>query len=87
MSRCSLNNLPRSLVGDMPKQWDIAFPHVEFVYNRSRNQTIQLSTFEIVYEQNPSRELELILVPHIGHLSVQGTNITNYLHGIHKQVK
>jgi hypothetical protein len=60
---------------------------MEFTYNRSRNWTTQPSPFDIVYRENPSRVLELILVPCIERLSIQTTDMTDYLHGIHKQVK
>jgi hypothetical protein len=36
---------------------------------------------------NPSRVLELIVVPPIGRLSIQAIDMADYLHGIHEQVK
>jgi len=43
--------------------------------------------YEIVYGQNPFEVFELIFVPRIESLSIQATDMANYLHDIHKQVK
>jgi len=39
---------------------------------------------EIVYGQNPFEVLKLILVPRIEILSIQATDMANYLHAIYK---
>ena len=83
----NLDNLLRNLVRDKPIQWDTTLTWVEFAYNRSQNQTTQLSPFKIVYGQNPTRVLELIFIPRIGRLSIQTTGMIDYLHGICEQVK
>ena len=80
----SLRNLLRSLVGNKPKQWDLALSQAEFAYNHSKNRTTQLSPFEIVYGQNPSGVLDLAPIPRIGRLSIKDDDMTNYLHGVHE---
>jgi len=65
----------------------MALPQGEFAYNRSWNQTTQLNPFEVIYGQNPSRVLELIIVPPIGWVSIQAIDMEDYLHEIHEQVK
>ena len=75
----SLGNLLRSLVGNKPKQWDVALSQAEFAYNRSKNRMTQLSPFEIVYGQNPSGVLDVAPVPRIGRLSINADEMTDYL--------
>jgi hypothetical protein len=65
----------------------LALSHAEFAYNRSKNKTTQLSPFEIVYEQNPSRVLNLAPILRIGRLSIKSDEMADYLQGIHDQVK
>lgn len=40
-----------------------------------------------MYGQNPSGILDLTPIPHIGRLSIKADDMTDYLHGIHAQVK
>ena len=59
----SLGNLLRSIVGEKPKQWDLALPQAEFAYNSSVNISIGKSPFQVVYGINPTRVLDLVPLP------------------------
>lgn len=83
----SLGNLLRSLDGTKPKQRELVLPQAEFAYNRSKNRTIRLSPFEIVYGQNPFGVLDLAPIPRVGCLNHKVDEMTEHLRGIHDQVK
>lgn len=56
----SLGNCLRSLIGKKQRQWNQILSHVKFSYNSSRNRSIQMSPFEIVYKSNPTKVLDLV---------------------------
>jgi hypothetical protein len=55
-----LGNLLRSIVGENPKQWDLALPQGEFTYNSSVNGSTGKYPFEVVYDRNPIGFLDLV---------------------------
>ena len=52
-----------SLVGSNIHQWDLILAQVEFAYNRSTSHTTSISSFEVVYGQNPHGTLDLAPLP------------------------
>ena len=58
----------------------MALPQEKSTYNRSRNWTTQLSPFDIVYGNDLSGILELLLILYVGHLSVQTKDMEVYFH-------
>nr|GEV71932.1 transposon Ty3-G Gag-Pol polyprotein [Tanacetum cinerariifolium] len=68
----SLGSLLRCLVGDKPKQWDVALPQAEFVYNRSNHNSTGRSPFFIVYGRNPFTPLDLAPMVGDGSVSAEG---------------
>jgi len=49
----SLGNLLRCIVGENPKQWDVALPQAKFAYNSFVNRSKGKSPFQILYGRNP----------------------------------
>jgi len=81
-----MRNLFRFLNENKPKQWDLDLSEEKFAYNRSTNLT-QVSHFEIMYGQNPSRVLDLAPIPRIGILRIEAGEMVDYLRGVHDQAK
>nr|GEV21647.1 RNA-directed DNA polymerase [Tanacetum cinerariifolium] len=82
----SLGSLLRCLVGDKPKQWDVALPQVEFVYNRSNHRSTGLSPFFIVYGRNPFTPLDLAPMVGDDSVSAEGDERARQIKELHAQV-
>nr|GEW36159.1 RNA-directed DNA polymerase [Tanacetum cinerariifolium] len=82
----SLGSLLRCLVGDKPKQWDVALPQAEFAYNRSNHSSTGRSPFFNVYGRNPFTPLDLAPMVGDGSVSVEGDERTRQIKDLHAQV-
>nr|GEX70583.1 reverse transcriptase domain-containing protein [Tanacetum cinerariifolium] len=80
----SLGSLLRCLVGDKPKQWDVALPQAEFTYNRSSHSSMGHSPFFIMYGRNLFTPLDLAPIVGYGSVSAEGTSVPvrlkSYMH-------
>lgn len=86
VTNCSLGNLLRSLVGKNKASWYEVLPQAEFAYNRSKNRTIGMSPFEVVYGRNPNSPLDLIPLPINDHFSGDANDMAEYIKKLHEQV-
>jgi hypothetical protein len=59
----SLGNLFWSIVGEKPKQWNLALPQAEFAYNSLVNICTGKYPFQLVYNRNPMCVLDLVQLP------------------------
>jgi len=59
----TLTSLLKSFVSKSLKDWDLKFPHVKFVYNRTPSYAIKHSPFEFVYGVNPLTPIDLLTIP------------------------
>ncbi|GKG10146.1 RNA-directed DNA polymerase, partial [Tanacetum coccineum] len=81
----SLGSLLRCLVGDKPKQWDVALPQAEFAYNRSNHSSTGRSPFFVVYGRNPFTVLDLALMVDDGSVSAEGDERARQIKELHAQ--
>ncbi|GJU19305.1 putative CCCH-type zinc finger family protein [Tanacetum coccineum] len=83
----SLGSLLRCLVGDKPKQWDVALPQAEFAYNRSNHSSTGRSPFFVVYGRNPFTPLDLAPMVDDGSVSAEGDERARQIKELHAQVR
>ena len=76
----NLGNLLRCIVGEKPKQWDLALPQAEFSYNNSVNISTGKSPFQVVYGHNPQGVLDLVQLPLRDRVSDDGEAFAEQLH-------
>nr|GEZ23870.1 RNA-directed DNA polymerase [Tanacetum cinerariifolium] len=81
----SLESILRCLVGDKPKQWDVALPQAEFAYNRSNHSSTGRSPFFIVYGRNPFTPLDLAPMVSDGLVSAEGDKRARQIKELHAQ--
>jgi hypothetical protein len=83
----SLGNLLRSLIGDHPKQWDLALAQAEFAYNRSTHRSTNQTPFFVVYGRNPFTPLDLTPFTDSTTFSLDGEERAKEIKMLHQQVK
>ncbi|KAJ9553571.1 hypothetical protein OSB04_017616 [Centaurea solstitialis] len=83
----SLGNLLRCLVGDRPKQWDLALPQAEFAYNRSNHSSTGRSPFLVVYGRNPFTPLDLAPLADPIVFSADADELVAQIQQLHAQVR
>ena len=83
----SLGNLLRCIVGEKPKQWDLALPQAEFAYNSSVNRSTGKSPFQVVYRHNPQGVLDLVQLPLGDRVSDDGEAFAEQLHQLQENVR
>ena len=59
----TLGNMICSFNGDKPKQWDAAFPQIEFAFNSMPNCSTNKTLFKVVYTCAPRHTVDLICLP------------------------
>nr|GEV15846.1 hypothetical protein [Tanacetum cinerariifolium] len=82
----SLGSLLRCLVGDKPKQWDVALPQAEFAYNRSNHSSTGHNPFFVVYGRNPFTPFDLAPMVGDGPGSAEEDERTRQIKELHAQV-
>ena len=82
-----LEALLRSLIEKNIQEWENLLPHAEFAYNRSINQTIGCSPFEVIYGLNPISLLDLSPIQQEGHFSGEAKKRAEFIQKIHQQVR
>jgi hypothetical protein len=82
-----LGNLLGSIVGENPKQWDLALPHVEFSYNSSMNRSTGKSPFQVVYGRNNMGVLDLVHLPLGDRINDDGEAFGEHIQKLQQQVR
>ena len=83
----SLGNLLRSIVGEKPKQWDLAFPQAKFAHNSSVNRSTGKSPFQVVYGRNPTSVLDLVPLPLGDKISDDGEAFAEHIQQLQRKVR
>ena len=83
----SLGNLLCCIVGEKPKQWDLALPQEEFSYNSLVNRSTSKSPFQVVYGHNPQGILDLVQLPLGDRVSDDGEAFVEQLHQLQEDVR
>ena len=82
----TLIQLLRALISKNLKSWEDLLPYIEFAYNRAIHSTTHTSPFEVVYGL-PLTPIDLIPLPLIKLVNVDGSSKADLVKMLHKQVK
>jgi hypothetical protein len=83
----TLGNLLQCIVGDKPKQWDLALAQAEFAYNTMVNRSTRKSPFEIVYGRTPKHAIDLADLPKLRGVSVAAKHLAKRVKSIQEEVR
>ena len=81
----TLGNMLRSIVGDKPKQWDLALAQAEFAFNHMINRSTRKAPFVVVYTKLPNHTSDLIHIPLVPNSAAD--NMVNRIMDTLQQVK
>ena len=59
----TLGTMLRAILKKNLKIWEECLPHVEFAYNQATHSTTKVSSFQVVYDFNPSTPIDLLPLP------------------------
>lgn len=83
----SLGNLLCCILGEKPKQGDLALPQEKFYYNNYVNRSIKTSPFQIFYNQSHQGVIDLVSLPLGDRTSDDGVTFVEHLNQFQKYVK
>ena len=83
----SLGNILRSLINESSKKWDQVLSQDELSYNDSPNQTIGMSSFQILYRIHPRGVYELRNLGKQEGRSVDGEYFATNMQELQERVK
>ena len=81
----TLGNMLRSIVGDKPKQWDLALAQAEFAFNHMINRSTGKAPFAMLYTKLPNHTSDLIHIPLVPNSAAD--NMANRIVDTLQQVK
>ena len=79
--------MPRCLVEDKPKYWDLILPKEEFAFNNSVNRSTSKSPFQTVYGSSLKNAFELRQLDKGEISSVEAKEFSKHLKNIHEEVR
>jgi len=83
----TLSTLLRAIIQKNLKNWEECLPHVEFAYNRSVHSATNHSPFEVVYGFNPLTPLDLLPLPSVECVNLDGKRKAEMVKQMHENVR
>ena len=77
----------RCILGEKPKQWDLALSQAEFAYNSSVSRSTGKSPFAIVYCVPPKHALDLVPLSKLPGVSQTAKNMANCIQTMQQEVR
>ena len=69
------------------KGWDELLPHAEFVFNQAPSKATHLTSFQVVYGENPRSPLDLTPIPNPTKFSWEAEKRAKEIQELHAQVR